>query len=121
MPGVFFELGNVVVQTREGANPRQDRHLSPVPKGRFFHRAVPEAQAKINPSLSILVTYFESANYNHFDTGMDVLGDSFTPNFGATVPFPSNPSSCLMGQVRSLDPLVKVSHPNCVGFQRGFN
>src|SRR5260221_7079664 len=45
---------------------------------------------------------------------MGVLGFSFTSNFGATVPFPSNPSSCLMGQVRSLDPLVKGSHPNRV-------
>ncbi len=46
---------------------------------------------------------------------MDVLGDSFTANFGATVPFPSKPLSCLMGQVRKLDPLVKGSHPRSVG------
>src|ERR1700756_3157903 len=96
-------------------------HLSPVPKGRFFHRAVLEAQAKISPSLHFRVTAFVSISYSHFDRDMVVLGYSFTPNFGATVPFSTNPSSCLMGQVRSLDPLVKVSHPNCVGFQRGFN
>jgi hypothetical protein len=44
---------------------------------------------------------------------MDVLGFSFTCNFGATVPFPSSPLSCLMGQVSRLDPLVKGSHPSC--------
>ena len=52
---------------------------------------------------------------------MDVLGDSFIPNFGPTVPFPSSPLSCLMGQVRKLVPLVKGSHPRSVGqFKAGF-
>jgi hypothetical protein len=46
---------------------------------------------------------------------MGVLGESFTTNFGATVPFPSSPLSCLMGQVSRLDPLVKGNHPTCVG------
>ena len=96
-------------------NPRQYRHLSPVLKGRFFHRAVLEAQAKIKAFLRLCATHVESVVYRHSHRDMAVLGDSFTPNFGATVPFPSNPSSCLMGQVRSLDPLVKGSHPNRVG------
>src|SRR5258705_8623557 len=81
----------------------------------FFHRTVPEDQAKISPSLSIPLRHCESVIYSHFHKDMAVLGDSFTSNFGATVPFPSNPFSCLMGQVRSLDPLVKGSHPNRVG------
>jgi hypothetical protein len=46
---------------------------------------------------------------------MAVLGESFTPHFGATVPFPSSPLCCLMGQVSRLDPLVKGNHPTCVG------
>src|ERR1700756_6003043 len=46
---------------------------------------------------------------------MYVLGDSFIPNFGPTVPFPSSPLSCLMGQVRKFVPLVKGSHPRSVG------
>src|SRR5260370_28010415 len=88
----------------EAANPGQDRHLSPVLKGRFFHRAVLEAQAKIKAFLRLCATHFESVVYRNFHRDMAVLGDSFTSNFGATVPFPSNPFSCLMGQVRSLDP-----------------
>src|SRR5260370_1645469 len=99
----------------EAANPGQDRHLSPVLKGRFFHRAVLEAQAKIKAFLRLCATHVESVVYRHFHRDMAVLGDSFTPNFGATEPVPSNHSSCLMGQVRRLDPLVKGSHPNRVG------
>src|SRR5258707_1336977 len=99
----------------EAANPGQDRHLSPVLKGRFFHRAVLETQAKIKAFLRLCATHVESVVYGPSHRDMAVLGDSFTPKFGATVPFPSNPSSCLMGQVRSLDPLVKGGHPNRVG------
>ena len=46
---------------------------------------------------------------------MGVLEFSFTLNFDATVPFPSSPPSCLIGQVSRLDPLVKGDHPSCVG------
>src|SRR5882762_2301177 len=47
-------------------NPRQDRHLSPVLKGRFFHRAVLETHAKIKAFLRLCATHFESVVYRHF-------------------------------------------------------
>ena len=93
----------------------QDTHLSPVRRGRFFHRTVPEPEAKISPLLPVSLTHLQSICYGHSKSGMGVLGFSFPSNFDATVPFPSSPPSCLMGQVSRLDLLVKGSHPSCVG------
>jgi hypothetical protein len=40
-----------------GANPGLDGYLSPVPKGRFFHRTVPELEAKINALAGFYLTH----------------------------------------------------------------